>query len=86
MPSQAVTAKGQVTLRRELLQHLGIEPGGRVNFDKLPGGELRIKAARPQGTIESFIGRHSGKLKKALSVEDMNRIAAEGWSGKARNP
>ncbi len=84
MPSQAITAKGQVTLRRELLQHMGIEPGGRIDFDKLPNGELRMRAARPTGTIDTFIGRHSGKLKKALTVEEMNRIAAAGWAGKTR--
>ncbi len=47
MASLTVTMKGQVTLKRELLQHLGIKPGERVEFDKLPGGELRVRAARP---------------------------------------
>jgi bifunctional DNA-binding transcriptional regulator/antitoxin component of YhaV-PrlF toxin-antitoxin module len=47
MASLAVTMKGQVTLKRDLLQHLGIEPGERVVFEKLPGGELRVHAARP---------------------------------------
>ena len=36
MASQAVTAKGQVTLKRDLLQHLGIKPGERIDFEKLP--------------------------------------------------
>jgi antitoxin PrlF len=81
MPSQSVTAKGQVTLKRELLQHLGIEPGGRIDFDKLPGGELRMRAARPDGDIEAFIGRHAGKVKKPLTIEEMNQISAEGWAG-----
>ncbi|MEO8882992.1 MAG: AbrB/MazE/SpoVT family DNA-binding domain-containing protein [Devosia sp.] len=81
MASLAVTTKGQVTLKRDLLQHLGIKPGERIDFDKLPGGELRVRAARPAGTIESFIGRHAGKMKKPLSIEDMNRIAVAGWAG-----
>ena len=83
MASQAVTAKGQVTLKRELLQHLGVKPGERVDFDKLPGGELRVRAARPTGTIDDFLGVLDGKvsLKKPLSIEDMNRIAAAGWAG-----
>ncbi|WP_144755192.1 MULTISPECIES: AbrB/MazE/SpoVT family DNA-binding domain-containing protein [Bartonella] len=82
MPSLTVTAKGQVTLKRDLLQHLGVKPGERINFDKLPGGELRIKAAQPTGTIDSFIGRFAGKGTKTLTVEEMNEIAASGWAGK----
>ncbi|MCL2459653.1 MAG: AbrB/MazE/SpoVT family DNA-binding domain-containing protein [Desulfobulbus sp.] len=81
MTSLAVTMKGQVTLKRDLLQHLGIKPGERIDFDKLPGGELRIKAARPAGTIDSFIGRHAYKVQKPLTIEEMNEIAASGWAG-----
>jgi antitoxin PrlF len=79
--SLTVTMKGQVTLKRELLQHLGIKPGERIELDKLPGGELRVKAARPSGGIESFIGRHAGKVAKTLTLDEMNDIAASGWAG-----
>ena len=81
MTSLTVTAKGQVTLKRDLLRHLGVKPGERVELDKLPGGELRIKASRPSGTIETFIGRHAGKGKRPLTIEEINEIAAAGWSG-----
>jgi antitoxin PrlF len=81
MASLTVTAKGQVTLKRDLLQHLGIKPGERVEFEKLPGGELKVRAARPSGTIDSFIGRYAGRLKKPLSIEKMNEIIAAGWAG-----
>lgn len=81
--TQAITAKGQVTLKRDLLHHLGIKPGERVDFEKLPGGELRIRAARPTGTIDDFLHSLDGKvkLKKPLSIEEMNEIAAAGWAG-----
>jgi antitoxin PrlF len=79
--SLAVTMKGQVTLKRDLLQHLGIKPGERIELDKLPGGELRVKAARPTGTIDSFIGRHAGKVRKPMTIDEMNEIAASGWAG-----
>jgi len=81
MTSLTVTMKGQVTLKRELLQHLGIQPGERIEFDKLPGGELRIRAARPSGTIDCFIGRHAGKVERPLTIEEMNELAASGWTG-----
>lgn len=83
MASLAVTVKGQVTLKRDLLQHLGVKPGERVEFEKLPGGELRVRAARPTGTIDDFLHALDGKvkLKKPLTVEDMSDIAAAGWAG-----
>jgi bifunctional DNA-binding transcriptional regulator/antitoxin component of YhaV-PrlF toxin-antitoxin module len=83
MASLAVTVKGQVTLKRDLLQHLGIEPGERIEFEKLPGGELRIRAARPAGTIDGFLHALDGgaELKKPLTIEEMNAIAAAGWAG-----
>ena len=81
MTSLAVTMKGQVTLKRDPLRHLGIKPGERVEFDKLPGGELRVRAARPAGTIDNLIGRHAGKVRKPLTIEEMNDIAATGWAG-----
>jgi antitoxin PrlF len=81
MTSLTVTMKGQVTLKRELLQHLGIRPGERIALDKLPGGELRVRAERPAGSISSFIGRHAGKAEKPLTVDEINEIAASGWAG-----
>jgi bifunctional DNA-binding transcriptional regulator/antitoxin component of YhaV-PrlF toxin-antitoxin module len=84
MASLAVTRKGQVTLKRELLQHLGIEPGERIAFDKLPGGEIRIRAVRPDGRIDDFFHALDAKLKPGqapLTIEEMNEIAAAGWAG-----
>jgi len=83
MVSQAVTAKGQVTLKRDLLQHLGIKPGERINLEKLPGGELRVRAARPTGTIDDFFQSLDGKvkMKKPLTIEEMKDIAEAGWAG-----
>ena len=54
-----------------------------TSFEKLPGGELRVRAARPTGTIDGFLHSLDGKvkLKRPLSIEDINRIAASGWAG-----
>lgn len=82
MPSVAITAKGQVTLKRDLLNHLGIKPGERVDFEKMPGGELRVRAARPAGSIRGFIGLLAGKTNKVATIEEMNEAAADGWAGK----
>jgi antitoxin PrlF len=81
MTTLTVTERGQVTFRKDVLQHLGIKPGDQIDFDKLPGGELRVRVAKPQGSIKSFIGLLAGSTKKILSVEEMNEISAAGWAG-----
>lgn len=81
MPSQTVTAKGQVTLKRDLLKHLGVKPGERISFDMMPAGEIRIRAAKPTGTLESFFGILAGKTKKVVTIDEMNEAAAAGWTG-----
>ena len=40
-----VTAKGQVTLREEVLRHLGVAPGQKVEMYLLPNGRLEVRAA-----------------------------------------
>ena len=36
MSTLTVTAKGQVTLRKDVLEHLGVHPGERISVSKLP--------------------------------------------------
>jgi bifunctional DNA-binding transcriptional regulator/antitoxin component of YhaV-PrlF toxin-antitoxin module len=77
-----VTAKGQVTLRKDLLKHLGVNPGEKITVDKLPDGRIEVKAARPTGKISDafdFLKRKDGP---SLSIEEMNKITARGWAGK----
>lgn len=81
MSTLTVTAKGQVTLKRELLQHLGVKPGERLDFDKLPNGELRVRAARPGGTIDGFLGLLAGETDKIATLSEINEAAAAGWAG-----
>lgn len=82
MPTLTVTAKGQVTLRKDLLQHLGVEPGQKIEVSELPGGRIEVKAARPAGTIDGFIGLLARKTGKVATIEEMNAATAQGWAGK----
>jgi len=80
MNAYTVTAKGQVTLRREFLQHLGVHPGEKISIDKLPNGEIRIRATRATGKISDVFGmfKHEGAT---VSIEDMNETIGKGWAG-----
>jgi AbrB family looped-hinge helix DNA binding protein len=83
MATLTVTAKGQVTLRKDLLEHLGVHPGDEISIEKLPGGRVEVKAARPTGKISDAFGFLKGKTKgRSLSIEEMNEIIADGWAGK----
>ena len=82
MSTLTVTAKGQVTLRKDILKHLGIQPGEKIAVDKLPDGRIEVKAARPTGKISDAFGYLKRKNGPSLSVEEMNEIAARGWAGK----
>jgi bifunctional DNA-binding transcriptional regulator/antitoxin component of YhaV-PrlF toxin-antitoxin module len=83
MSTLTVTAKGQVTLRRDLLEHLGVQPGEKITVDMLPDGRIEVKAARPTGKISNVFGTLKTKRKgRTLSIGDMDRIITRGWAGK----
>lgn len=82
MTTLTVTAKGQVTLRKDLLEHLGVEPGSRIDVEKLPDGRIEVRAA-PTGEISAVFGMLKRKGRPALSIAQMNEIAQQGWAGKA---
>ncbi|MGC1953667.1 MAG: AbrB/MazE/SpoVT family DNA-binding domain-containing protein [Gammaproteobacteria bacterium] len=81
MTKLTITAKGQVTLRKDLLHHLGVGPGQKIEIYELPGGRIEVRAARPAGTIDDFIGLLAGKTNKVATIEEMNEAAARGWAG-----
>jgi AbrB family looped-hinge helix DNA binding protein len=82
MSTLIVTAKGQVTLDKDILKHLGINPGDKITVNKLPDGRIEVKAAGPTGKISDAFGFLKRKGGPSLSVEEMNSIAARGWTGK----
>ena len=82
MSTLTVTTRGQVTFRKEVLQHLGIQPGEKIELDLLPDGRIELKAARSTGSIEGFLGLLAGKSRKVATIDEMNEAAAAGWSGK----
>ena len=84
MATLTITARGQVTLRKKVLDHLGIKPGGKMELELLPDGRGMIRASRPTGKIQDFFGVLAGKTKKVATIEEMNEAAAEGWAGRVK--
>lgn len=80
-----VTANGRITLGKEVLEHLGVRPGGRVDVDLLENGRMRLQAKRGK-PIESIFGIFGLLAKpgtRPRSIEELNEATAAGWAGEA---
>lgn len=72
-----ITAKGQVTLRKAVLDHLGIGPGEKVGVALLPNGKVELTAASKGADISSLRGILRRPGQRPVSLEEMRR-AVEG--------
>jgi bifunctional DNA-binding transcriptional regulator/antitoxin component of YhaV-PrlF toxin-antitoxin module len=82
MATLTVTAKGQITLKQELLRHLNIVPGQKVEVEKLPDGRLAVGAAPKKGSINKFIGSLKRKDGPRLTIAQIKKITEDAWAGK----
>jgi len=79
MPLQlTVTAKGQVTLREAVLDHLGAGAGQKVLVSLLPEGRVELRSADSAPAI----GRLRGALRRAgqrpVSLANMQEAIEQG--------
>ena len=73
-----VTARGQVTFRKDVLQHLGIKPGERIELHLLPDGRAELKAVQQKGSLRELAGFLKGKTNgNVLSIEEINDAIAD---------
>jgi bifunctional DNA-binding transcriptional regulator/antitoxin component of YhaV-PrlF toxin-antitoxin module len=77
----SVTAKGQVTLKQDVLRHLRVKPGEKISVEKLPDGRIALEAARPAGKISDVFGILRREGGPSLSIEEIGALAAGGWAG-----
>ena len=82
MPTLTVTTRGQVTFRKDVLQHLGIEPGEKIEVDKLPDGQLLVKPTEQKHSIEGFSGLLAKKGAPKLTIAQIKKITEDAWAGK----
>src|SRR5580658_5741845 len=82
MATLTITAKGQITLKQELLQHMNVTPGQKVQIDKLPDGRLVVQPAVKTGSINDFIGSLEQKGGPRLTIAQIKKITEDAWAGK----
>lgn len=83
MSTHTVTAKGQVTFRKDLFQHLGVRPGEQLTVQKLADGRIQVMATKPSGQITDAFDMLKSKTKTKLPIDEMTAVTAQGWAGKS---
>lgn len=78
-----VTAKGQVTLKKEVLEHLGVKPGDEIDIDLEPLRRATIHPIAGKLPIEALFGMFENKTGRSYSIEEINEAIAAGY---AREP
>lgn len=77
MTTLTVTARGQVTFRREVLQHLGIRPGEKIALELLPNGWAALHAvprkASPRALHAFLRGKTNGRT---LTIDEIGDAIA----------
>jgi bifunctional DNA-binding transcriptional regulator/antitoxin component of YhaV-PrlF toxin-antitoxin module len=73
-----VTARGQVTFRKDVLKHLGIQPGDKIRVDLLPNGRAELKADQGNGSWDELSGLLDGKGNGVrLTIDELNDAIAD---------
>jgi bifunctional DNA-binding transcriptional regulator/antitoxin component of YhaV-PrlF toxin-antitoxin module len=49
-----ITSDGDVTLPHELLQHLGVDPGGQIEVTELPEGRIELRGPKRSGPVDDL--------------------------------
>ena len=79
MPRSTLTSKGQITLPKEIRDHLRLENGDRVNFEIRDGAVI----VEPETVdIRSLRGIVKRRGRKKVSIEAMNAAIRRGASGR----
>ena len=73
-----VTAKGQVTLRRAVRDHLGVTPGAKISVSLLENGRVELVAAAACDDIKSLRGALHRAGQRPVSLEEMQEAIEAG--------
>jgi bifunctional DNA-binding transcriptional regulator/antitoxin component of YhaV-PrlF toxin-antitoxin module len=77
----SVTAKGQITLKRSVLEHLGVRPGQKVEVDLLPNGRVELRPANAVRDVSAVFGVLKREGQRALTLEEIQDAIAAGARG-----
>ena len=78
-----VTAKGQVTLRQSVLEHLGVGPGQKLGVTFLPSGRVELRPVEDLPAVADLRGalRRSGQ--RVVTLKEMQEAIERGHTAPA---
>ena len=78
MTELTITAKGQITIRKALLEGLGARPGDRLQVEVRPDGGLVIPPVKKRrGALSDLAGSMVPPTGVSLTIEEINEAIAE---------
>ena len=78
-----VTAKGQVTLRQSVLEHLGVGPGRKLGVALLPGGRVELRAVQDLPAVADLRGALRRLGQRVVTLEAMQAAIERGHAAPA---
>jgi AbrB family looped-hinge helix DNA binding protein len=78
MASATITSKGQVTIPKEIREHLKLETGSKVDFVIGENGEVKVIPLNVP--VEALSGRLHRQGMKAATLEEMETAIRKGAS------
>ena len=75
-----LTSKGQITFRKELLRHFGLQPGDSVIFEYADAGEGTFRPA-PRRDFARLFGSLTPPAGTKLTLDEIKQTIEKGWAG-----
>jgi antitoxin PrlF len=82
-----LTVKGQVTIPKRVRDYLGVQPGGSVEFDVVPPGDVVLRKAGRSATNKKPTRFEAlrGTRKSGLSTDEL-MVLLRGYDEDGRDP
>jgi bifunctional DNA-binding transcriptional regulator/antitoxin component of YhaV-PrlF toxin-antitoxin module len=76
-----LTARGQFTFNKSLMEHLGVKAGEKVSIRKLPEGKIEIEALKNKISPEILLTTLRSIIKTDIKLgdEELNDIIAQSY-------
>ena len=74
MAASTVTSKGQITLPKQIREHLHVVPGDRIDFVVKDNGQVVVSPARSR--LKQLRGMLRDRSRKPVSIDQMDAAVA----------
>jgi AbrB family looped-hinge helix DNA binding protein len=82
MTRLTITAKGQVTLKKAILERLGVGPGDQVEAFVAADGSVVLSPVRQSASLADAAGMLAHHVTRPVSLDELDRAIAAGWAGR----